>query len=402
VTARWRRRNGAAGAQTVGALVVGGDYQGLGIARSLGRRGIPVCVIDDEPSVARASKFVGRFVRVRDLRDARATVDVLVDVGTRFGLNGWVVYPTREETVAAISAHRDELQTLFRIATPDWESVQPAWDKRLTYRVGESLGMAMPRTWFPADEHELRALDLPWPVIVKPAIKEHFFYATRAKAWQANDRRQLLDAYCNATRTVGDPGEIIVQEVIPGGGDRQVAYCTFFKGGAPIAGMTVCRWRQHPSDYGRASTYVETVRLPELEQLSIRFLREIGYYGLAELEYKEDPRDGTYKLLDVNLRTWGYHTLGGAAGVDFPYLLYRDQTGLPVSPMTARTGVRWIRLTTDLPNAARDMRAGTVKLADYARTLRGVDVEAVFSARDPLPWIYELLLLPYLAVKRGL
>ena len=48
------------------------------------------------------------------------------------------------------------------------------------------------------------------------------------------------------------------------------------------------------------------------------------------------------------------------------------------------------------------MRAGTVKLADYARTLRGVDVEAVFSARDPLPWIYELLLLPYLAVKRGL
>lgn len=402
MTARWRRRSGAAGAQPVGALVVGGDYQGLGIARSLGRRGIPVCVVDDEPSVARASKFVDRFVRVPDLRDARTTVDVLVDVGRRFGLNGWVVYPTREETVAAISSHRDELQTVFRIPTPDWQSVQPAWDKRLTHRVGESLGMAMPRTWFPADEDELRALDLPWPVIVKPAIKEHFFYATRAKAWQANDRTQLLDAYRNATRTVGDPREIILQEVITGGGDRQVAYCTFFKEGAPIAAMTVCRRRQHPSDYGRASTYVETVRLPELEELSVRFLREIDYYGLAELEYKQDPRDGTYKLLDVNLRTWGYHTLGGAAGVDFPYLLYRDQTGLPVSPTTARTGVRWIRLTTDLPNAARDMRAGTVKLADYARTLRGVDVEAVFSARDPLPWIYELLLLPYLAVKRGL
>ena len=62
----------------------------------------------------------------------------------------------------------------------------------------------------------------------------------------------------------------------------------------------------------------------------------------------------------------------------------------------------WIRLTTDVPNAARDLRAGTVELADYARTLRGADAEAVFSACDPLPWLYELLLLPYLAVKRGL
>ena len=33
------------------------------------------------------------------------------------------------------------------------------------------------------------------------------------------------------------------------------------------------------------------------------------------------------KLLDVNARTWGYHSLGQRAGVDFPYLLYADQIG---------------------------------------------------------------------------
>jgi D-aspartate ligase len=271
--------------------------------------------------------------------------------------------------------------------------VQQAWDKRLTYRLAESLGMAMPKTWYPGYEDELRALDLPWPVIVKPAIKEHFFYATRAKAWQANDLGQLLSAYSTASSIAGDPREIIVQEVVPGGGDCQLAYCTFFKEGAPVAGMTVCRRRQYPSDYGRASTYVETVDVPVLEELSTRLLRAIDYYGLAELEYKHDPRDGSYKLLDVNLRTWGYHTLGGAAGVDFPYLLYRDQIGLSVPRTAARTSVRWIRLTTDLANAARDMRQGTFELAEYARTLRDVDVEAVFSARDPLPGVYELLLL---------
>ena len=47
-------------------MVLGGDSQGLGIARSLGRHGIPVCVIDDETSISRASRYVQHSVRVRD------------------------------------------------------------------------------------------------------------------------------------------------------------------------------------------------------------------------------------------------------------------------------------------------------------------------------------------------
>ena len=162
------------------------------------------------------------------------------------------------------------------------------------------------------------------------------------------------------------------------------------------------RRRQHPSDFGRASTYVETICLPDLAEPSIRFLRAIGYYGLVELEFKHDPRDGAYKLLDVNARTWGYHTLGRAAGVDFPYLLFRDQVGERVEEVHARPGVRWVRLATDVPNAVRDIRAGTLRSRDYLRTLLAVNTEAVFSLRDPLPGLYEIALLPYLAVKRGL
>ena len=38
-----------------GAVVIGGDYQGLGIVRSLGRQGIPICILDDEHSISRYS-----------------------------------------------------------------------------------------------------------------------------------------------------------------------------------------------------------------------------------------------------------------------------------------------------------------------------------------------------------
>jgi D-aspartate ligase len=388
-------------ADDVGGVVVGGDYQGLGIARSLGRQGIPVCVIDDELSIAGASRYVQRRLRVSDLRDAHATVDALVGAAERWQLQGWVLYPTREETVAAVAIHREALGKRFRVPTPGWPSVRVAWDKRETYRLAERLGIPAPLTWLPRGERELELVDTNAPVVIKPAIKEHFFYTTGAKAWRANTKDQLLAAYRRAAQVVTE-GEILVQEMIPGGGERQFAYCAFFKQGRVVASMTVLRRRQHPSDFGRASTLVETIELPELEEPSVRFLRAIEYYGLVELEYKQDPRDGSYRLLDVNARTWGYHSLGRAAGVDFPYLLFRDQLGLPVETVRARPGVRWIRLATDLPNAVRDFRAGTARVGAYARSLRGIDEDAVFSIRDPLPGLLEVALLPYLAVKRGL
>jgi D-aspartate ligase len=114
------------------------------------------------------------------------------------------------------------------------------------------------------------------------------------------------------------------------GGQLQFAYCAFFKEGQAIGSMVVRRRRQHSPEFGRASTFVETIELPWLEELSERFLRAINYYGLVELEYKLDPRDDTYKLLDVNGRTLGLSHPWFWRCVDFPHLLFADQAGEPV------------------------------------------------------------------------
>ena len=384
-----------------GAVVFGGDYQGLGIVRSLGRHGIPSVIVDDETSIARTSRYAMGSVRVETLRDDDSVLRALTLARTRYRLDGWVLFPTRDETVATLSRHRDTLARFFRVPTPEWDCVRAAWDKRETYRWAQKLGIAVPRTWFPRDEADLDDVDTSGPVIVKPAIKEHFFYATRAKAWRADTAADLRRVFQRAASIV-DSSEIIVQELVPGGGAAQYAYCAFVKDGAAVASMTARRLRQHPSDFGRASTFVQTVDVPELAEPSVRFLSEVGYYGLAELEYKRDIRDGRFKLLDVNARTWGYHTAGLTAGVDFPYLLFRDQLGEEVVPASGRSGVSWIRLATDVPNALIDIRAGRLRAGAYLRTLRKIDTEAVFSWQDPLPGLCEIALLPYLAVRRGL
>ena len=384
---------------TVGAIVCGGCYQGLGIVRSLGRRGVPVCVIDDERSISQFSRYATYAIHVENLRDEHAMIDTVLAVGRRFALEGWVLYPTREEMVAAFSRNRAHLQQHYRVPTPEWDTIRWAWDKRNTYRLANELGIPTPRTWYPKTADELGDVDA-LPVAIKPAIKEHFIYATKAKAWRADTRKELVERFEAAAAVVG-PGEVMVQEVVPGGGRQQFAYCAFFKDGRAVGSMVARRWRQHPPEFGRASTFAETTELPLLETLSTRFLQKIGYYGLVELEYKLDPRDGDYKLLDVNPRTWGYHTLGPSAGVDFPYLLFVDQLGGSTVPRRATTGVRWVRIVTDLPVGAVEIVRGRLDWRAYLRSLRTVHTEAVFSRDDPLPGLVELAFVPYLYVKRG-
>jgi D-aspartate ligase len=385
--------------QQVGAIVIGGEHPGLGIARSLGRRGIPVCIIDDQHSISQFSKYVTRVVQVKDLRDETKTVESVLEVSQRYGLKGWVLFPTRDETVAAFSRHRDRLAEFFRVTTAGWETVKWAWDKKNTYDRATELGIPVPNTYNPRTERELEALNSRLPLALKPAVKENFFYATGAKAWRAETPDQLMDLFRKAIRQIR-PEEILIQEIIPGNGQQQYSYCAFFRNGEAHSTLVAKRLRQHPREFGRAATYVETTEHAEIEKLSERFLRAIDFYGLVEVEFKRDPRDGQFKLLDVNARTWGFHSIGVPAGVDFPYLLYADQVGQPVERSRAKAGVGWLRAVTDFPTVALDLWDHELDLRSYWNSLRNTRAESVFCLQDPLPSVAEVLMLPYLVTKK--
>ena len=386
--------------QPVGAVVLGGDFHGLGIVRSLGRRGIPICIIDDEYSIGRFSRYTTYAVTAPTMRKPKETVDFLLETARRLGLTGWVLFPTRDEIVAAVARYRPQLAEWYRVPTPEWDSVKWAWNKWNTYCLAEKLGIPIPRTWCPRSLDELEGIEAEFPLAVKPAVKEDFFYATKAKAWRANNRAELRTLFKRASGYVAG-NEVLIQEIIPGDGNRQFSSCVFFKSGVAIASMEAKRWRQHPPEFGRAATFVETIECPDLLAPTLSVLGAMNYYGLAEIEYKLDTRDERYKLLDVNARTWGFHSLGPPAGVDFPYLLYTDQIGQPVQGCRGRPGVGWIRMVTDIPTSFADIIAGRLDVKTYLRSLRDFSTESVFSSEDVMPTLAELALLPYLAVKRG-
>jgi predicted ATP-grasp superfamily ATP-dependent carboligase len=193
---------------------------------------------------------------------------------------------------------------------------------------------------------------------------------------------------------------LMVQELVPGGGEDQLSYAAFCADGRPLASIVARRARQYPPDFGRASTFVETIDDPSVARCSAPLLRAMRFTGLIEVEFKRHPGTGRLKLLDVNPRVWGWHTLGAAAGVDFSYLLWLAACRQPVSLQEARPGVRWVRTSTDLPTVVGQILRRRMGLREYFSTLRGPRERAIFALDDPLPGLAEGPLIVSMLMRR--
>jgi predicted ATP-grasp superfamily ATP-dependent carboligase len=198
-----------------------------------------------------------------------------------------------------------------------------------------------------------------------------------------------------------DASEIMIQEMIHGGPNNLYSFCSLFSDGVVKGKLIAKRQRQHPMEFGNATTFAFTCEIPEIEEPSIRILREMGYYGLSEVEFMYDDKDGKYKLLEINPRTWGWHTLGAAAGVNFSSLLFADINNKSLCVNSFQTNVKWVRLLTDVPIVISEICKGRLSLTDYFDSLKGKKEFAVYSSKDPLPFIVEVFLAPYFYCKRG-
>jgi D-aspartate ligase len=385
---------------TPGALVIGSNLRALGIARSLGRRGVESWLLSshgDDP-VARASRFFARRLRIP--RDPACVADAVMSAAARHRLDGWTLFPTDDEPAAVLARAYEPLAERFAVSFPDWDALRYAYHKRLTHCLAQRVGVAYPWTRYPRNLVEVAELGCPFPVILKPNSKPEENRFTRAKAWRAGDRASLMAGWAEAAALVG-PAGVIVQELIPGDGEDQYSFASLCQEGVALASLIARRTRQYPRDFGHSSSLVETVDVPEVERLGRLIVEALRWNGLIEIEFKRDARDGLYKLLDINGRVWTWHALGPRAGVDFPYLAWRISQGLPIEPVRAQPGVRWVRIATDIPSALSAVRAGELSLPAWAASLRGPRQGALLAWDDPLPSLADPVLTAWRTMRRA-
>lgn len=390
-----------AGAQTrTGAVVLGSDFKALGVVRSLGRRGIPCVLVDGLPRSAWFSRYVMRRFRWSGAMWGPGFLDFLIRLGTVEGFGQWVLMPMQDEVVELVARNHEALSSIFRLVTQDWEIVRWAHDKRLAHQVAAELHIPTPRTWYPVNAEDLQRMEITYPAIIKPAISIQLQYAIGRKVLPAKTQDELLAQYRMVT-TIIDPAAVMIQETIPGDGRTQFSVAAFCNDGAVLTAMTARRTRQFPVDYGLSSTFVEAIEVPALLETAERLLGRLRLSGPVEVEFKHDRRDGTDRLLDINVRPWGWHTLCRACGLDFSDMQYRAAFGELPPAATPEYGHRWRRLVTDIPAALQELRQGTLSLPGYLASLRGRSVPAVLDLRDPLPAAGDVAVALFRSVKRG-
>lgn len=384
-----------------GVLVLGAESQGLGIIRQLGEAGIQSIVTDqDSVGIARASKYCRSFIRSPNYSDEEAYVEFLLDLADKRDLQDWTLFPTDDEQVKVLSRYREILGKKYRVWTQEWDRISILYSKDLFYKYVSSLGLNSPDTSQIESIEQLDDLDLNFPIIIKPSVKENFYRRFRQKAIECRNLHEIREVF-RKSADITPPGQLLIQERIPGQGENQYSLAGLFKDGEPVFFITARRVRQHPMDFGHASTYVELSECDELVEPSLKLMRSTGYSGVCEIEFIKDPRTSEYRILEVNPRFWGWHTITRVCGVNLPVMLYNQiyesQHKIPDRCLKGN----WIKTLTDLPVGISLVFKGKLPLMKFIKQHCGASENATFRLEDPLPFFAEWLLVPYLWFKRG-
>jgi predicted ATP-grasp superfamily ATP-dependent carboligase len=317
----------------------------LAAARSLGQRNLRVALAD---STRTAKGLFTRYCAERamyvspsdSVSGFRESIDRILST-----LKPRVLMPMTERAILALLRDREAIESRTILPLPASDALGVAFDKSETVALAMRLGIPVPRTWVLEDLSQLSwvASRLTYPAVIKPRTSEvqttdgrivssgAVVYCFRPEGFEAS--------YLSVHKRAPLP---LIQEFIPGEGYGISALCRRGR----LKALFAHRRLRMVKPTGSGSSLRESVMLPpQMADAAERLLGALDWNGVAMVEFKLDPRDGVPKLMEINGRFWNSLPLAVAAGVDFPWLLYRMATDGDVPEcFDYRVGVksRWL------------------------------------------------------------
>lgn len=298
-------------------LVLDGQWRhALSITRSLGKKGINVAVGD--PSKTALSKFSKYCCKKLTYPDPQHSPDDFLEYLLRFSRqqNVDLIIPNSELTVELLSKHKSEFDKITRIPIRGYEVVSKLLDKAKLMRVASKNGIPCPKTYFIEEECDISKVAdrLEYPAIIKPRKSTGALGLAKVSS-----KDEFLKQYPLIHKIFPFP---IVQDFIPGPPTKH-NFCAIINGnGETKASFSMEHLRLYPYEAG-VGTYGRSIKNDILASYGIKLLNALEWYGIAQVEFKIDPRDRLPKLLEVNPRFWGMTEMAVCSGMDLPYHLYK-------------------------------------------------------------------------------
>jgi len=377
------------------AVVGNMSYSGLGLARALGRHGVPVIAISPKPdAIGMNSRFVTPVTCPDVGSHEHEFLEFLEHLGERLGRKS-VFFPTGDSMVLFLARNQERLQTHYEFVMPETKLVRQVVGKESIFELCSQHRIPVPRTICPTSSAEMEnaVKEIGFPCIIKPILSPQWWDKDIARITDGG-KVVNLNSLARAKEIYEELSpldtELVVQEIIPGD-DKCLFYlvCYIDRQGTLLTTFAGQKLRLTPAHFGSAS-YVKSIYDPDLEEIGIKLLDAIGYIGLCGIEFKLDPRDDTYKLIEFNARFGLWDILATKCGIDLPWIAYRDALRLPVQKSNGhQNGVIWLSLARDLRAFRQYNREGVLSLYQWLSSLRGKKCGASFAWDDPRPGISE-------------
>jgi protein-tyrosine-phosphatase/predicted ATP-grasp superfamily ATP-dependent carboligase len=377
-------------------LVLGDDTRSfLAVVRSLGRRGLGVEAAPfDFASPALRSKYLRAVHR---LPPYSITPQGWLEEMARILAAGRydLIVPLDERSIIPLMAHREDLggedlPSAPRVL-PGQAAFETFFDKQATRDCAAACGvpLARGRPLRPDDDARGLIAEFGLPLVLKPRRSYRIENLAQRRGVRIVPSEAALDG---ALAMIEDAQDHIVEEGLPGFG---IGLSLLAKGGA--VGPVFQHRRLHEPPSGGGSSYrVSMAPEAELVRWASAMAERAKLEGPAMFEFKRDPETGDTRLLEVNARFWGSLPLAVAAGVDFPWLVYRQLVLGEAPGETAYRVPCYSRsITADLhylrERLSRPGSSGSAVPAALGilRTMLPREGQDSFSWRDPLPALAE-------------
>jgi predicted ATP-grasp superfamily ATP-dependent carboligase len=363
---------------------------GMSVIRTLSESNVPILALDFKADAAGLFSRAVTGVHLPHMYDNQeAFLEHLLVLGERFRVKP-VLFLNADEYLFFALKNRDKLEKFFRFPLSPWSTVESIVNKGKLYRVCQSQGFPMPKTWFidAAEDLDRVKNELQYPCIIKPTYSTQFRRTFDIKAKKFSEFKPLKD-FAQDLMAKGIP--FVIQEFIEGDQDTLYTFAAYSTdGGEVLASFTGRKVHQFPPDFGTCRLG-ESIHDPELEALGQRLLKMFGYRGISLTEFKKSA-NGDYKLIETNTRPGGWpERLAQLCGANLVLSAYHDAIGKKVPIQTQKHyGVKWANLSEDFYYCVRGYRLlGYPKahkgLMGWLKDLKGLKTGAFFAWDDPVP-----------------
>jgi len=375
--------------------IVGNTQVGLWVTRSLGRAGLRVYVVCTAPHGLPAhSRYASGAWIVSTSPDDPVWIETIERLARRLDVGS--ILTVAEGYHAALMRDRDRFEPGIHVFSPPVECFRQATDKDAMHRLCERLGVPVAKGMrLDVLMAQGGASALRFPLVLR--TRDQNVGAGRApwKAAYARDRAEL-DRLHAEVRDVAS--NVIVQEYHPGVEDH--IQVLMHRGEAFMVGEYV--GEHHMPLAGGVTVQRVSCRHVGIERDAVRLLRDIGWEGVAGVQFHYNPATGEYIFLEINPRFIGGLPTVIMAGFDAPYLLWQSRFEPERMRRTRyRLGLRTRILGGDanwmLGQVRRDPlppgQAHLGKVSAAARFLWNCGPwtrDDVFWLRDPRPFFVDL------------